>query len=731
MKTSLTTSLLVLVSLLCATPIACMYLFSEVMVAQTEQEASVQLQETTLSNAIRMTSDFSRMCSLVQISNNTFSQSVQKTLFNALKKLGSPALTKETFEREVREQSSSQSRRKEKIQLLKFGKTVVDCAQKEVKNDPINKILNELKERLKCDFTIFMRVGSTTEFLRLASTYSDSLGENIAGSYISPKSSLYSAQVIDAIINKTEYSGLVSTPSTTISVNYTPIINESGDVIGALFFGMENSAIRDLNKYISTSNIGKNSRAWVIDDSMPDNPILKFSERQAETNVNINNETSTSRKNITYEIIEKSRALKPGQVGYEIFTSKSDENKKTLLTYAYYRPWKWIIGTVTDAEEFTPSATIISENLKISIYPLLKNGIIICAIVFVIVLLLSNKTVKDFKFVNSALEKLANSLPSNARSQIEDFEARGNLLPLELVDIQQSLKPIAKHLENTIDDINRDIANLAKDTSRITTISEEIDEIGQAENSQMKDISKSGRNILFSSEALNKTVATTATEIQKSLNLSRDGENAIDSLMRKYDALATASNNVAKKLSAINDNAEKITAIISTIFNVSIKTNLLSLNASIEAEKVGESGLGFAVVSRQIRTLAGETTKAAQSIEQIVRQMQSSVNAAVMEMDKFSASMRENSIATVETAKKLESTILNIEAIKPKFENISKRISELSKIAVDITFTIKNLSVETVEIHNSIDTLQAINVSAKNKTQEIKETLLQNRGEVK
>ncbi len=731
MKTSLTTALLALVLLLSATPMACMYLFSEVMVAQTEKEASIQLQETTLANAIRMTSDFTRMCSLVQISENAFAQSIQKTLSLELEKLGSPALTKETFEREIREQNNTQARKKEKVRLLKFGKTLIDSAQSESKSAPINKILGDLKERLKCDFTIFARIEDSPKFLRVASTYVDELGENIAGSYVSPKSNLYSAQIIDTLLAKSTYSGLANTPAKTISINYVPIIDNNGEVIGAIFFGIENSAIKDLNKYISTSNIGKNSKAWVIDDSMPDNPILKFSERQTETNVNINNETSTLRKNLTFEIIEKSRTLKHGQVGYEVFTSPNDSNKKTLLTYAYYRPWRWIIGTVTDSEEYSSSATVISENLQIRVLPLLKNAAIICAIVIVITVLLSNKAVKDLKFLNSALGKLANSLPSNARSQIEDFEARGNLLPSEFVDIQQALKPLAKYLENTIDDINRDIANLAKNTSRITKISEELDEIGKAETSQMKDIAKSGKNILQSSNTLNKAVLTTTDEIEKSLNLSKDSEIAIDALMRKYDALATASNNVANKLATINDNAEKITSIITTIFNVSLKTNLLSLNASIEAEKVGESGLGFAVVSRQIRTLADNTSKASQDIERIVRQMQSSVNTTVMEMDRFSSSMRENSNATVETAKKLESTILNIEAIKPKFENISKRISELSKIAVDITYAIKNLTSETTAIENNVGSLRAINISAKNKTQEIKEALAQNTGGVK
>ena len=70
------------------------------------------------------------------------------------------------------------------------------------------------------------------------------------------------------------------------------------------------------------------------------------------------------------------------------------------------------------------------------------------------------------------------------------------------------------------------------------------------------------------------------------------------------------------------------------------QTNLLSINAAIEAEKAGEYGLGFLVVAREIRRLADQTAVATLDIERMVKEMQSSVAAGVMEMDKFSDQVR-------------------------------------------------------------------------------------------
>ena len=80
--------------------------------------------------------------------------------------------------------------------------------------------------------------------------------------------------------------------------------------------------------------------------------------------------------------------------------------------------------------------------------------------------------------------------------------------------------------------------------------------------------------------------------------------------------------------------------MVTTIAKVADQTNLLSLNAAIEAEKAGEYGRGFSVVATEIRRLADQTAVATYDIEQMVREIQSAVAAGVMGMDKFSEEVR-------------------------------------------------------------------------------------------
>ncbi len=101
---------------------------------------------------------------------------------------------------------------------------------------------------------------------------------------------------------------------------------------------------------------------------------------------------------------------------------------------------------------------------------------------------------------------------------------------------------------------------------------------------------------------------------------------------------STAS--VSAKLGMIREKADRINAVVTTITKVADQTNLLSINAAIEAEKAGEYGRGFLVVAREIRRLADQTAVATLDIETMVRQMQDAVSAGVMQMDKFADEVR-------------------------------------------------------------------------------------------
>jgi methyl-accepting chemotaxis protein len=148
-----------------------------------------------------------------------------------------------------------------------------------------------------------------------------------------------------------------------------------------------------------------------------------------------------------------------------------------------------------------------------------------------------------------------------------------------------------------------------------------------------RQISATGRELADTMGAVEEATARTA-ELAGS---SREGLATVDATVRE---LEDATRSIAAKLAAISERAARINGVVETIAKVADQTNLLSVNAAIEAEKAGEQGRGFLVVAREIRRLADQTARATLDIESIVRDMQSAVGAGVMEMDRFAEKVR-------------------------------------------------------------------------------------------
>jgi methyl-accepting chemotaxis protein WspA len=119
---------------------------------------------------------------------------------------------------------------------------------------------------------------------------------------------------------------------------------------------------------------------------------------------------------------------------------------------------------------------------------------------------------------------------------------------------------------------------------------------------------------------------------------------------------------------------------------------LLSLNAAIEAEKAGEYGLGFSVVAREIRRLADQTAVATLDIDQMVKEMQSSVSAGVMEMDKFTEQVRRGVEAAEGLSGQLGQIIEQVQQLTPRFESVNQGMKTQSDGAGQISSAMLSLT---------------------------------------
>jgi methyl-accepting chemotaxis protein WspA len=188
--------------------------------------------------------------------------------------------------------------------------------------------------------------------------------------------------------------------------------------------------------------------------------------------------------------------------------------------------------------------------------------------------------------------------------------------------------------------------------------------------------------------------------------LADAGRAGLGSMEKSMEQLAAATTSISSKLSIINEKTSNINNVVATITKVADQTNLLSLNASIEAEKAGEYGKGFAVVAREIRRLADQTAVATLDIIKMVREMQSAVSAGVMGMDKFTEEVRQSVKETDSISVQIEGIIQEVQVLPTKFDMVSEGMKQQTVGAQQISESMTQLSECT---RNTSEALRAFN----------------------
>ncbi|MBD2457492.1 methyl-accepting chemotaxis protein [Nostoc sp. FACHB-87] len=238
----------------------------------------------------------------------------------------------------------------------------------------------------------------------------------------------------------------------------------------------------------------------------------------------------------------------------------------------------------------------------------------------------------------------------------------------------------------------------AAGTQLETTLTEQVASTNQV-TATAKEIAATSKELAHTMEQ----VVTMSQATTTAANISQTDLQRMETSMRQ---LATATNTIATRLGIISEKANNINNIVLTITKVADQTNLLSLNAAIEAEKAGEYGLGFAVVAREIRRLADQTAVATLDIEQMVKQMQSSVSTGVMEMDKFAAEVGRSVADVSHISSQVGQIIQQVQDLNPRFAAVNQGMEMQSLGAQQISDAMVQLSSTSIQ---TADSLREIN----------------------
>lgn len=205
------------------------------------------------------------------------------------------------------------------------------------------------------------------------------------------------------------------------------------------------------------------------------------------------------------------------------------------------------------------------------------------------------------------------------------------------------------------------------------------------------EISATAKEMSATSSELLKTADSVSTVAEQASELASGGKEGLDRMEKIMRGILEASAGITSKLGVMNEKAGNINAVVSTIGKVADQTNLLSLNAAIEAEKAGEYGRGFAVVATEIRRLADQTAASTGDIEQMVKEMVSAVSAGVMGMDKFAEELRRSATEISTVGTQLDRVITEVQSLAPSVESVNEGMRSQTQGAQQISEALTQL----------------------------------------
>ncbi len=548
--------------------------------------------------------------------------------------------------------------------------------------------------------TIFQRMNDEGDMLRVGTTVPSPDGTRAIGTFISRRGpDGDETPVIAAVLKGETYIGRARVLGQWHAAAYMPIWESSGAkrVVGMLYVGFNLDDINtELRDAIISMTVGKTGYVYVLGTAGDQMGRYIISKDGAGDGDNLWDFKDPDGNYFIREIIEKTMAAPAGSLVNVRYPWKNEDESEPRMKVAaatYFPAWDWVIaaGMYEDDYHGVLGRLNSAVNRLLLIGPV--GGFVVMFLAIGLALIIASAIARPIVSMIGVAEVIAAGNLAEAGRNIEGMQATMS----EKADDEPSMlfaaiSAMTRSLSSLVAQVQRSSVQLVSTATQIAAASRQQETAVTEFGSSTTEATAAVKEISATSQELVKTmeeVKNVSAETESLADTGRAGLSAMEGSMRQ---LAEATSAISNRLAVINEKAGAINNIVTTITKVADQTNLLSLNASIEAEKAGEYGLGFSVVAREIRRLADQTAVASLEIEQTVREMQSSVTAGVMEMDRFAGEVTRGVDAVSEIGGRMGRIIEQVKVLTPQFESVNDGMQSQSLGARQISEAMTQLS---------------------------------------
>lgn len=557
--------------------------------------------------------------------------------------------------------------------------------------------------------------------LRISTNVLDENFSRVVGTYISKDSDIY-----NTVMNGDTFFGRTSILNTWYITAYAPMTNQEGFIIGVLYVGIEEAPYKKKVFIDLAQKVLGNSGYYEIVNSSgkyemyQDGGINRFES----INKSIVNVADADGENILKKMIDSAVNLYSGEIGTLKHNWKESEDggsRERTSTYVYFKPWNWIVIANIYNDD------LVRERVGEDLIRIVLIIVIFSVIGIFTAIFLAHSIAGPLIYTQNSVERISSGNFANLiniRTRVKELKLLGNSLDTELIP---KISRIVKEILNSVaisGNINKIMQNYSKDAERISgKINYDVDNIEKdmaSLDNQILEVSSAASEILATIENLVSQVSNQSSAVTETSAAMEEMTASINSIARiaaeKSDStrvlIATVENG-RNKVSISNEQIKNISTdvdnmmdIIGVINGVAAQTNLLAMNAAIEAAHAGEYGMGFSVVADEIRKLAESTALNAKVIS-------NSLKEAVTKMDIVLNAGEESEKAFMNVAEEVTNFVNAFTEISHSTNEVSEgnkeilnAVKSLMQISLEISDGSSEIKISSQDINKSVNTIK-------------------------